>query len=51
MLTERQIIILLGILKQKYGFGYSDDPEIAQLQAMLSIMLEVRQRSSEPVVS
>lgn len=55
MLTKNQIRALLQILRDKYGQGYSDDvvflrggdPDnvsVGQLQAKLSIMLEVAAR-------
>lgn len=43
MLTAKDIRKLLEILSNGQ-LGYSDDPEIARIQAMLSIMLEARVR-------
>lgn len=39
-LTEEEIRIILDLLKEKYGPGYSSNKEIGKLQAKLSIMLE-----------
>lgn len=59
MLTENEIQLLLGLLKQEVvvspsekfpytitreKFGYSDEKKIGPLQAKLSIMLEVARR-------
>lgn len=41
MLTSREIELLLGLLSEKYGFGYSCIKEIGVLQAKLSIMGEI----------
>lgn len=44
LLSEDEILILLDLLAKttSSGFGYSDNPKIAQLQAKLSVMLEVK---------
>lgn len=44
MLTTEEILFILELLQEKYGFGYSEDPKIGQLQAKLSIMLEAASR-------
>lgn len=46
MLTVKEIAYLLDLIAATLpgGFGYSKDPEVAQLQAKLSIMLEARTR-------
>ena len=41
MLTAAEIRLIFEALTAKYGFGYSTVPEVAKLQAKLSIMLEV----------
>lgn len=45
-LTQQEQVAEFGgdngyVVKTKHGHGYSKDPEIAKLQAKLSIMLEV----------
>lgn len=40
MLTAEEILFVLELLQEKYGFGYSEDPKVGRLQAKLSIMLE-----------
>ncbi len=44
-LTSKEIYFILGLMREKYGFGYSDAKEgeikVGQLQAKLSIMLEL----------
>jgi hypothetical protein len=40
-LTIEDIRIIFNALESKYGIGYSKVKEVAQLQAKLSIMLEV----------
>ena len=45
MLTSNDIKILLNMLREKYGFGYSEIQEIGLLQAKLSIMLEMQNRN------
>lgn len=41
MLTKRQILVILGLISEKFGGGYSSNKEILALQAKLSIMLEM----------
>lgn len=45
LLTKEEIVLILTLLREKYGFGYSDTEEdgvkVGALQAKLSIMLEV----------
>jgi len=38
LLTNRQICLILDLFTKEFGPGYSDDIEIAQLQAKLSLM-------------
>ena len=40
-LTRMQCEIILEALREKYGRGYSSVPEVATLQARLSIELEM----------
>lgn len=47
MLNSKEILLILDLLKDRYGPGYSEDREVASLQAKLSIMLEVKQRMEE----
>jgi hypothetical protein len=47
-LSAREIQIVLEALRTKYGPGYAADKEVGQLQAKLSIMLEVRVRMGDP---
>ena len=42
--SSKQIQFLLSLMREKYGSGYADDPEVAALQARLSIMLEMARR-------
>lgn len=44
ILTADEILLILGLLREKYGPGYSKDKEIALLQTKLSILLEAKQR-------
>ena len=44
ILTADEILLILGLLSEKYGSGYSEEKEIALLQTKLSILLEVQQR-------
>lgn len=41
LLTVADIRLILKLLAEKYGSGYSDHPEIGILQAKLSVMLEL----------
>lgn len=47
-LTLAEIRLFLELLREKYGPGYANDyrrdPNIARLQAKLSIMLEAKSR-------
>ncbi len=43
MLTMEEILLILDLLREKYGFGYADGA-VGRLQAKLSIMLEVVSR-------
>lgn len=47
MLTAAEIRLLLEALVAKYGPGYSTEPNVAALQAKLSVMLEAAQRREE----
>lgn len=40
-LTKEEVQLLLRLLREKYGPGYSEEPGVGQLQAKLSVMLEV----------
>ncbi len=42
MLNKKQIKLILDLIAEKYGAGYSDDDEIFKLQSTLSIMLEAK---------
>lgn len=44
ILTADEILLILGLLSEKYGFGYSEEEEITLLQTKLSVLLEVQQR-------
>lgn len=39
-ITAAEYSLILDALQQKYGFGYSKEPDIGRLQAKLSIMAE-----------
>ncbi len=44
-LTKKEILLILDLITEKYGIGYCSNPAmVGQLQAKLSIMLEVKQR-------
>ena len=48
LLTKEDIILIMDLLAEKYGFGYCIEPiEVGKLQAKLSIMLEAKQRMEE----
>ena len=47
MLTVKDIQIILEALHEKYGPGYSDDPEIGKLQAKLSVLQEMVGKKEE----
>jgi hypothetical protein len=40
-LTVAEIHLILDLIREKYGIGYSDVKEVSRLQTKLSIMLEV----------
>ena len=40
-LTYNELKLILEALSAKYGMGYSSEPAVGQLQAKLSIMLQV----------
>ena len=44
MLTKDEIMLVLNLLAEKYGHGYSDVPDVGRLQAKLSIMLELARK-------
>ena len=44
LLSVKEIQLILDLLRNKYGPGYSLDPAVAQLQAKLSVMLEAKLR-------
>lgn len=46
-LTYKECKLLLELLKDKYGPGYSDDALVGHLQAKLSILLEVAYRREQ----
>ena len=46
-LTADEIRLIFELIEEKYGFGYSDVPEVGQLQAKLSIMLEMVTKREE----
>jgi hypothetical protein len=46
LLTEDEILLILDLLEEKHGRGYSKELKVAGLQAKLSIMLEAKQRVS-----
>lgn len=41
MLTCEEILLILDLLREKYGPGYAENKEIYTLQTKLSIMLEI----------
>ena len=46
-LTSEEILLILKLISDTDGFGYSADPEIAALQGHLSLLLAMaRQRES-----
>ena len=48
-LTSGEIYMILALIADKHGTGYSDDPEVRRLQAKLSVLLAVaceRERST-----
>ena len=44
LLTADEIRLILNLIADKYGSGYSEEPDIGKLQAKLSIMLEMSQK-------
>ena len=42
LLTADDILFILELMEEKCGAAYSSEPEIAHLQAKLSIMLEAK---------
>ena len=44
MLTEREIHLILDLIREKHGPGYAADKEVGVLQGKLSIMLEVARK-------
>ena len=51
MLNREEILLILGLMAEKYGSGYSDDPQLRQLQAKLAVMLEVEFWKDRPTSS
>lgn len=47
LLTNKEIFLILDLITKEHGFGYSKDPIVRQLQAKLSVMLEVLQKEKE----
>ncbi len=47
MLSKSEIALILEVISEKYGMGYSDNPEVGALQAKLSIMLEMAMNKEE----
>lgn len=50
MMTREDILLVLEIIEEKHGPGYSDDPKIGALQAKLSIMLQMKSDLTERTV-
>lgn len=46
-LTTKELQLILEALQEKYGFGYSAIKEVGQLQAKLSIMLDVAHKREQ----
>ena len=46
-LSSKEIMLILESLSAKYGIGYSSIKEVGQLQAKLSIMLEIATNREE----
>jgi hypothetical protein len=46
MLTKNEILLILELMQENYGFGYAKGLP-GRLQAKLSIMLEANSRSEE----
>ena len=47
LLTSGEILLILDLIAEKYGAGYSDEPSIGRLQVKLSCMLEVLSQQGE----
>lgn len=45
LLTIKEIRLILDLIEEKHGLGYSKEPEVARLQAKLSVMLEAKTRT------
>lgn len=41
ILSKEEINLILELLREKYGPGYSEEKEVAVLQTKLSLMLEM----------
>ena len=41
MLTREEVLIVLDLIRNKYGSGYAEDPAVGALQAKLSMMLRL----------
>lgn len=41
ILSKQEILFILELMRQKFGFGYSDAPGVGALQAKLSILMEM----------
>lgn len=50
MLTRDEIKLILELIAEKYGPGYSDIPSVGQLQAKLSIMLQAAETCQKTVM-
>jgi hypothetical protein len=50
MLNEQDLLLLLNLIAKAEGItiGYSSDPDVARVQAKLSMMLEIKRRVSRP---
>ena len=46
-LTAKECQIIMEALGEKYGDGYSQEPEVGRLQAKLSIMAEAAMRAEQ----
>ena len=46
MLTKKEILFILDLIKEKHGPGYSDNRDVGILQAKLSIMLDLLQKAN-----
>jgi len=47
LLTSGEILLILDLIAEKYGAGYSDELSIRKLQVKLSCMLEVLSHQEE----